>query len=197
MPYKSDDLINELRKAREAAGLSQRALSARSGLTQSHISNIERRTLEPGLSSLIDVARALDLELVLVPKRLLPAVTGILHTERVEHDLSPESGKSALGAIARAERIVAKQKSLYGSSIDLDQILESLRFLRHAPLQSPDIDRVKNAANALNRYQSSAQSNSIVKEVATQFRELRNRYAHPVSNAPRPAYTLADGGDDA
>jgi transcriptional regulator with XRE-family HTH domain len=59
--------------------MSQRALSARTGLTQSHISKIESGTVEPGLDGLVTLARALDLEIVFVPKHLLPAVQGILH----------------------------------------------------------------------------------------------------------------------
>src|SRR3989304_5549972 len=135
MSYKSEGLIAEIRKTREDSGVSQRALSARSGLTQSHISKIERGTLEPGLSSLIDMARALDLELVVVPKKLLPAVKGILRTTKAEQELL-EGGKEELHEIERGERLVNKQKALYGSSADLDRIAESLRFLRHASLRS-------------------------------------------------------------
>ena len=112
MTYKSEGLIAQLRDARKAAGTSQRALSARSGLTQSHISHIERGTTEPGISSLIDVARALDLELVLVPKKLLPAVRGVIQSRRDERDISLEGGKIALREIARGERLVIKQKAL-------------------------------------------------------------------------------------
>lgn len=78
MSYKSEDLVQTLKDRRAKAGLSQRALSDRSGLTQAHISQIETGKLEPGLASFIDMARALDLEVVLVPKKLLPAVEGLL-----------------------------------------------------------------------------------------------------------------------
>jgi len=101
MAYKSEALIGSLREAREMAGISQRDLSARSGLTQSHISQIERGTLEPGLSSLIDLSRALNLELVLVPKKLLPAVNGILQTSDVDREFSPEGGHNALRVIEK------------------------------------------------------------------------------------------------
>ncbi|MDP9734865.1 UNVERIFIED_ORG: transcriptional regulator with XRE-family HTH domain [Rhizobium sp. SORGH_AS260] len=59
MAYKTEHITQRLRAAREAQKMSQRELSARSGLTQSHISQIERGTMEPGLGSLVDVARAL------------------------------------------------------------------------------------------------------------------------------------------
>lgn len=196
MAYKGEYLAHALREARDTAGLSQRALSARAGLTQSHISQIERGTLEPGLATLIDLARALDLELVLVPKRLLPAVNGLLHTAPAERDLSPESGQAALREIARGERLVKKQKALYGSSADLDRIADSLRFLRHAPLRAGDLTVVSNAIDTLRRYQASTQAQQQVAEIATILQTLRNRIVHGRVGAPRPAYAL-DEDDDA
>lgn len=196
MIYKGEHLAHALREARETEGLSQRALSARAGLTQSHISQIERGTLEPGLATLIDLARALDLELVLVPKRLLPAVKGLLRTTPAERDLSPEGGKAALREIARGERLVKKQNALYGSSADLDRIADSLRFLRHAPLRASDLSVVSNAINTLHRYQASKQAQQQVAEIAATLQALRNRIAHGQADAPRPAYAL-DEDDDA
>ncbi len=179
------------------AGISQRDLSARSGLTQSHISQIERGTLEPGLSSLIDLSRALNLELVLVPKKLLPAVNGILQTSEVDRELSPEGGQNALRLIERGERLVKKQKALYGSSTDLDRIGDALRFLRHAPLRTGDLAAVKNAIETLNRFQASDQSRETVRETASTLQNLRNRIAHAPSETPRAAYSLAEVEDDA
>ena len=195
MSYKSEGLIAEIRKTREDSGVSQRALSARSGLTQSHISKIERGTLEPGLSSLIDMARALDLELVVVPKKLLPAVKGILRTTKAEQELL-EGGKEALHEIERGERLVNKQKALYGSSADLDRIAESLRFLRHAPLRSNDREIIQDALRTLNKYQAGKQSRGAVKEIAATLLTLRNRIAHGQSEAKQPAYALPDDEDD-
>lgn len=196
MAYKGEHLAHALREARETAGLSQRALSARAGLTQSHISQIERGTLEPGLATLIDLARALDLELILVPKKLLPAVKGLLRTTPAERDLSPEGGQTALREIARGERLVKKQKALYGSSADLDRIADNLRFLRHAPLRASDLSVVSNTINTLHRYQASKQAQQQVADIAATLQALRNRIAHGQVDAPRPAYVL-DEDDDA
>ena len=197
MVYKSEELIVQLRNAREAAGISQRALSASSGLTQSHISHIERGTTEPGLSSLIDAARALDLELVLVPKKLLPAVRAVIQSKKDEHDVSSKDSKAALREIARGERLVKKQKALYGSSVYLDRITENLRFLRHAPLGYDDLAIVRQALQTLNRYQASKQSRDIVSEIATTLQSLRNRISHSRVETPRPAYGLNEEDSDA
>ena len=196
MGYKSEDLIREIRDRRTDAGVSQRALAARSGLTQAHISQIETGTLEPGLSSFIDVARALDLEIMLVPKKFLPAVQGILRQTSTEQS-SPQEGEAALREIARGERLVIKQKQLYGSSADLDRIADALRFLRHAPLRKPDLQIVTDAINKLRRYQASPQSKDIVAAIATDLQQLRNRVVHSPSEAPRPAYAIDDEDDDA
>jgi len=63
MSYVTEDIIRELKQAREAKGLSQRALSQRTHVPQSHISKIESGGTDIRLSSLIELARALDLEL--------------------------------------------------------------------------------------------------------------------------------------
>lgn len=78
MSYATDDLLGTLRTARTQAKLSQRALSARTGVPQSHISKIESGATDLRLSSLVELARALDYELVLVPRRLLPAVEAVV-----------------------------------------------------------------------------------------------------------------------
>jgi len=194
--YKSEDLIREIRDRRTDAGISQRALAARSGLTQAHISQIETGTLEPGLSSFIDMARALDLEIMLVPKKFLPAVQGILRQTSTEQS-TPQDGEAALREIGRGERLVIKQKQLYGSSADLDRIADALRFFRHAPLRKPDLQIVTGAINKLRRYQASPQSKDIVAAIATDLQQLRNRVVHSPSEAPRPAYAINDEDDDA
>jgi transcriptional regulator with XRE-family HTH domain len=194
--YKSEDLIREIRDRRADAGISQRALAARSGLTQAHISQIETGTLEPGLSSFIDMARALDLEIMLVPKKFLPAVQGILRQTSAAQS-TPQDGEAALREIARGERLVIKQKQLYGSSADLDRISDALRFLRHAPLRKPDLQIVTDAINKLRRYQASQQSKDVVAALATELQQLRNRLVHNPSEAPRPAYAIDDEDDDA
>lgn len=63
-----------LRSARRARGLSQQELAARLGLRQRQISDLERGAVDMRLSTIQNVARALDLELMLVPRTLISAV---------------------------------------------------------------------------------------------------------------------------
>ena len=48
------------------------------GLPQSHVSAIETGKVDPRLSNIIEMARLLDLELVPIPRALLPAVRAML-----------------------------------------------------------------------------------------------------------------------
>jgi transcriptional regulator with XRE-family HTH domain len=196
MGYKSEDLVQAMKDRRTAARISQRALSDRSGLTQAHISQIETGSLEPGLSSFIDMARGLDLEVVLVPKKLLPAVRGILRQTPAEQS-SPQAGEAALREISQGERLVAKQKHLYGSSADLDRIADYLRFFRQVPLRKSDLETVSKAIKTLKRYQASPQSKHTVATIAADLQQLRNRVAHSPSETPRSAYAMNEEDDDA
>lgn len=59
-------------------GLSQKELGAKTGLPQSHISKIENGEVDLQASSLIEISRTLELELMLVPRNLLPTFQAIL-----------------------------------------------------------------------------------------------------------------------
>jgi transcriptional regulator with XRE-family HTH domain len=61
MMYSIQGIAKSIKVARNKKGLSQRALSAKTGVPQSHI----------------EISRALDLELVLVSTTLLPAVEAL------------------------------------------------------------------------------------------------------------------------
>lgn len=194
MSYQSESLIAQAREVREASGVSQRALSERAGLTQSHISQIESGKMEPGLSSFIDMTRALDLELMLVPKRLVPAVVSLVKTQATPNI---HAGQPNDKRFARVERLVKKMKHLYGSSADLDRIEEVLRFLRRVSLGDEEIQLVRDQVARLERYQASDQAAPIVRDIAQNLQRLRNSIAHGRSTEPRPVYSLDDGGDAA
>ncbi|KKO46556.1 XRE family transcriptional regulator [Arsukibacterium ikkense] len=80
MSYVTEHILASLREARERKGFSQRELSARSGVPQSHISKIESGNVDLRLSSLIALARVLDLELLVAPKKSVPAIKSIIQS---------------------------------------------------------------------------------------------------------------------
>ena len=63
----SSKSVAALRAARKAEGLSQKVLSDRSGLTQAQISRFESGKANPRLSSLVELARGVGAEVMLVP----------------------------------------------------------------------------------------------------------------------------------
>ena len=77
---KENEIIEAIKEARTSKGISQRALSNLTGVTQAHISNIENGGVDIQLSSLTQIARALDLEVKLVPRKSLPAVDTIIQS---------------------------------------------------------------------------------------------------------------------
>jgi len=80
MAYLNDQILKSLREARQRKGFSQRELSAKSGVPQSHISKIESGAVDLRVSSLVALARALDLEIELVPKKAVPAIKFIVRS---------------------------------------------------------------------------------------------------------------------
>lgn len=191
MSYQSEDLVAQLRNARESRGISQRALSGRTGMTQSHISNIESGTVEPGLSSLITLARALEQELILVPRKLVPAVEGIMQAQ-TKNDLSPKTGTVAMELLQQLARRVTNLQSDQGGSKDLDRIANALVELQSLPLRMTDVLTIQKAVDALKRDLSDTELHTLTKRYASELTSIRNSLVHERPDAPRPAY----GNDD-
>ena len=192
MSYKTEDFARQIQVARQAAGLSQRGLSIKAGVTQSQVSQFESGAHEPRISKLIDLARALDLELVLVPRKMLPAIQSIVRSTQPQKD----SPTYALSAIERAERVIKKLTILYGPNAALDRIKDTLRYFRHAPIRAAEIEAINDGSDRLKRYTASPQNAGAVREIAAEWTEMRNRLAHGRSELQRSAYA-ADEDDDA
>jgi transcriptional regulator with XRE-family HTH domain len=71
-------ITEQLKQTRIANGLSQKEFGIKLNLPQSHISAIEAGKVDPRLTSITEMARALELELMLVPFSLVPAVKSLL-----------------------------------------------------------------------------------------------------------------------
>lgn len=80
MRYPIAYLTDALKTARANKKLSQRALARRTGMPQAQISKIENAGVDPRVSTLIELARALDLEVILAPRERLPAIRGLIRT---------------------------------------------------------------------------------------------------------------------
>ena len=68
----------ELRQVRKARCMSQREMEKRTGIHQARLSRIENGHVDPKLSEAVQMARAVERDLVLVPRRALLAVLGVI-----------------------------------------------------------------------------------------------------------------------
>jgi transcriptional regulator with XRE-family HTH domain len=68
------DLVDTLRSERHRRRMSQSKLGSIVKMPQSHLARIETGVADLRLSTLTEIARALDLEPMLIPKSLVPAV---------------------------------------------------------------------------------------------------------------------------
>ena len=73
----SFSIVRDLERARKAAKLTQAELAERSGMNRMTVGRIESG-LDPRLSTLQEMARAMGLDLMLVPKGLRPEIEGFI-----------------------------------------------------------------------------------------------------------------------
>ena len=156
MSYSLEEIAGTLKTARQKKQLSQRELSDKVGLPQSHISKIENATVDLKLSSLSELARALELELVLVPKKALPAVQSLIRT-------SGEPSHLVLTKSSPEGRTIRRLKK---STEELQRLQPNLQALRE----------MQRTADTLNRMQLSDDSLVGLKKVASQMDKFRKQW---------------------
>ncbi|MCK1624660.1 helix-turn-helix transcriptional regulator [Bradyrhizobium sp. 160] len=194
MAYSTDELLHTLRTARGATGLSQRDLSARIGVPQSHISKIESGGADLRLSSLVELARALDHEVVLVPRKLLPAVEAIV---RNASSALSDDARLRLSVLNRAQAAVTRLNRLHQDAPGLEGLNQALRELANFQLGSSELEAIRRITDRIMKLPMGPNALPVIQSASKQLRELRNRIAHAVPEAPRPAYALDEEEDDA
>lgn len=75
-----DSMYDTLQTARQAKGLTQIQLAHLLQLGQSYLSQVERGKHDIKTSTLIQWARVLDLEIMLVPRQQVPAVSYLIRS---------------------------------------------------------------------------------------------------------------------
>ncbi len=98
------DFREKLREARINRGWGQRELGAEIGLPQPHISAIESGRVVPRFDTLLDIVRVLELDLLLVPRALVPAVQSLIRAQK-----DPESEEKPVYAVHDEERAPGKR----------------------------------------------------------------------------------------
>jgi DNA-binding XRE family transcriptional regulator len=98
-----NSVLEQLIRARTASKLSQADLAARAGVNRMTIQRTELEKIDPKLSTVMEMARAMGLEFVLVPKALRAELEGFI-----------QSGGRSLGQPAGAGAPPSVVESLTG-----------------------------------------------------------------------------------
>ena len=194
-----EEIAASLREARIAKALTQKALGQRVGLPQSHISKIEKGAVDLKLSSLVEIARALGLEIKLVPRKALPAVEGAVRA----HGTTVETSR-ALSLLSQqaqiAERIKANFPDLLPQVEAFQNAIRSIPRLQFdaAQLKALD-DALKPAKRLTTIIEGQGGAAALAKRLEEATSALRHFRNMQVQHAPlieaarqRPAYRLEE-----
>jgi transcriptional regulator with XRE-family HTH domain len=193
MSYAGEHIIAALKAAREELNLSQRAMSAKTGVPQSHISKIENGAVDIQLSSLIELARVLGLELTLVPRRLVPAVQAILRSGETATSRQGEATWKAVNELKRIQHAVKQLKPLPEWSEPLQRIQKTAEELAKFPLGNMELKTIQAVAAKIKHIEQDPKTLRDIKRAAQELKFLRNHLVRGVRElipAPRPAYSL-------
>ena len=179
------DISKSLKQAREAKGLSQRTLADLSGVPQSHISKIESGGVDLRISSLVEIARALDMELKLVPRKGLSAVNSIIRSTQAK-----AQSKSMLDVMAKLQRAADQLNTALAGDRDVAQLRSRINDLSRISLPPESEGKLKELAKQLAKQLQKLITGktevSSLQAVLEEVNRLRNA----------AAYSL-DGDDDA
>lgn len=212
MSYSLEEIAGTLRTARQKKQLSQRELSDKVGLPQSHISKIENATVDLKLSSLSELARALELELVLVPKKALPAVQSLIRTSGASQNLVLAKSSPERRTIRRLKRSTEDLQKLQPNLKALREMQRLANEMTQIQLPRESLDELKKIATQMDKFRKQwkgikpytlePEAQSSIRKLADALSRIRDKTAHAIefSKVPilsaRPAYQLKADEDD-
>ncbi len=201
MSYLNDKILKSLKRARKAKGLSQRELSAKSGVPQSHISKIENGAVDLRVSSLVALARTLDLELELVPRKTVPAVqsivrkainTDLMNTQKRAQEVM-NNYRETINAISNVGMINLPQNELDRLKINISDISNLIPKINSAQLEAIASSKIA-MDEALN-----SRFTEKTKKAFSKIGSIRNNLVHSKLESitkSLPAYSLDNEVDD-
>lgn len=202
MRYEIEEIAETLKTARENKGLSQRALGKKAGVLQAQISKFENGEVDLRLSSLIALARALDLELTLVPRKYVPAVRSIINSGDQPPPARSQELRWAREELARFQEALDNVARLKPGIKELAQLQRYARDFQRFPDALPDPGTIRNASKAIRKFNKDTENPSRLRDTLSQFENWRNRLAHSFSEKVeeeepiRPAYSLDEDDDN-
>lgn len=175
--YAIEQLAQTLRDIRIARGLSQRELAERAGLGQNRLALIEAGEVDLRTSTLVQLARALDLELILAPRRVLPAVQSLIGGQaRRWQEVGRRSVRGTpIRILRRIQQHIAALERAYPSGKELAQAKSAAQALIEAGpnLGISTLQPLRRSAHWLALARASdAQAQPLLAKAAAQLREL-------------------------
>lgn len=197
MNYTIIHIANNLKAAREAKGLSQRALGKLAGVPQSHISKIENGFVDLRLSSLIELARVLGLELVLVPRKTLPAIKSIARGSFSSPKSEVINDQSTIKELKRIQNTISQITKANSTIKEFAQIQRQLKDIQKFKVPEATLETIQNASKALQAYKFDVSDLGSIHKILSEFQSVRNALAHSSITLPaienvRSAYSLDD-----
>lgn len=194
MDYNIEEIIQAVKKARQDKGLSQRALSAKAGLPQSHISKIEQGDVNIKLSTLIDLARALDLEIKLVPRKLVPAVNSITRKSSSEN-MASQNLHSVRNDVRQLEKAMQSMEPVIKAGKELEQFQRAIREIEKYRMPIQTLNDFKKVSDTIRALREGPNAINEIRKATKKIQSMRNMLAHSipeVPSLPTPAYSLED-----
>ena len=193
--YTLEHIAHALKEARKRKGLSQRALSQRSSLPQSQISKIENGAVDLRVSSLIELARALDQEVCLAPQTAIPAINAIVRRTEfpVKESTPSKEWRQFLNAIA-AKSAKEPEHKAYA------QIQNYLKEIWRSSPETENNLKYRMRVNTLNHLLKKLDDEKETQNFLVLLRNWRSELAHSHAEASeteniRPAYILDESYD--
>lgn len=192
MAYTTEYIAQTLKDARQGKGLSQRALSKLVGVPQSHISKIENGTVDLRLSSLVEIARALDLELTLVPRKSVTAVQSIVRSGQLARNTG--AAQSADKELKRLQQSLSIAMHEHPAIKEIAQLQRQVRELQHFHPPVRELDALREANKVVQAFKINTKSLDGIRAVLADLQNLRNSIVHsmPSIEPVKPAYSLED-----
>jgi transcriptional regulator with XRE-family HTH domain len=201
MTYAGTYIFEALKSAREAKQLSQRAFGAKAGVPQSHISKIESGAVDPQLSTVIELARLLDLELMFVPRALVPAVRGIVRSPEILSAARARASRETQKELARIRDAIDGFEGFEGfepsreDATRLDTLAIELSTL---PLGAKQLAAIRRVSANLKDLPKGKEGADRIRQVLRSLQRVRNAVVHDVTadTHVRAAYSLENEDSD-
>jgi transcriptional regulator with XRE-family HTH domain len=187
--YQAEAFAQSLRQARLQKGWSQRELSGKAGIPQAHISRIESGAVDVKVSTLVELARLLDLELVLAPRSSIPAVEALIREAEASHDL-----RSARGLVNSLQPTLRRLRMEHPKSSTIERLATLIQdVIAIAPLfQTPGaLGQLEVAvADIQSSGDKSGDDLKSLDAAINGLAKIRNGLVHARAPAQTPAYSL-------